>query len=97
LGVTPADQTVQNDATFTAALQQGIRSASSGGIVILGITPDKLETGYGQIQLSVSAGAHFQFTGLQFAEKPSLEVAKAYLAGGEHTWNSCMFVLKASA
>jgi mannose-1-phosphate guanylyltransferase/mannose-6-phosphate isomerase len=33
----------------------------------------------------------------QFAEKPSLEVAKAYLAGGEHTWNSGMFVLKASS
>jgi hypothetical protein len=32
----------------------------------------------------------------QFAEKPSLEVANAYLAGGQHTWNSGMFVLRAS-
>jgi len=32
----------------------------------------------------------------QFAEKPNLEVAKAYLADGEHTWNSGMFVLRAS-
>jgi len=96
LVVTPADQTVQNDATYTAALQQSIRLASTGGIVILGITPDKPETGYGYIQQSGSVGAHGEYTVAQFAEKPSLQVAKTYLAGGEHTWNSGMFVLKAS-
>lgn len=96
LVVTPADQTVQNDATFTIALQQSIRSAAAGGIVILGITPDKPETGYGYIQHFGSAGALGEFLVSQFAEKPSLEVAKTYLAGGEHTWNSGMFVLKAS-
>ena len=96
LVVTPADQTVQNDAAFTAALQQSIRAAALGGVVILGITPDKPETGYGYIQQSGSAGAHGEYAVDQFAEKPSLEVAKTYLVGGEHTWNSGMFVLKAS-
>jgi len=96
LVVTPADQTVQNDAMFTTALQQSIRAAAEGGVVILGITPDKPETGYGYIQQSGSAGAHGEYAVNQFAEKPSLEVAKTYLVGGEHTWNSGMFVLKAS-
>ncbi len=96
LVVTPADQTVRNYVTFTAALQQSIRLAAAGGIVILGITPDKPETGYGYIQQSGSVGAHGEYTVAQFAEKPSLEVAQAYLVGGEHTWNSGMFVLKAS-
>jgi mannose-1-phosphate guanylyltransferase/mannose-6-phosphate isomerase len=96
LVVTPADQTVQNDVAFTAALQQSIRAAAEGGVVILGITPDKPETGYGYIQQFGSVGAHGEYAVAQFAEKPSLEVAKAYLAGGEHTWNSGMFVLKAS-
>ena len=96
LVVTPADQTVQNSAAFNAALQQSIRVAAEGGVVILGITPDKPETGYGYIQQSGSAGVHGEYTVAQFAEKPSLEVAKAYLAGGEHTWNSGMFVLRAS-
>jgi mannose-1-phosphate guanylyltransferase/mannose-6-phosphate isomerase len=96
LVVTPADQTVQNPAAFQRALQQSIRAAADGGIVILGITPDKPETGYGYIQQSGTAGAHGEFTVAQFAEKPSLEVAKAYLAGGQHTWNSGMFVLRAS-
>jgi mannose-1-phosphate guanylyltransferase/mannose-6-phosphate isomerase len=96
LVVTPADQTVQNNAAITAALQQSIRAAALGGAVILGITPDKPETGYGYIQQSGSAGVHDEYAVAQFTEKPSLEVAKAYLAGGEHTWNSGMFVLKAS-
>jgi mannose-1-phosphate guanylyltransferase/mannose-6-phosphate isomerase len=96
LVVTPADQTVQNNAAFTVALQQSIRAAAGGGVVILGITPNKPETGYGYIQQSGSAGAYGQYTVAQFAEKPSLEVAKAYLAGGQHTWNSGMFVLRAS-
>jgi mannose-1-phosphate guanylyltransferase/mannose-6-phosphate isomerase len=96
LVVTPADQTVQNVHAFKVALQQSIRAAAEGGIVILGITPDKPETGYGYIQQSGNAGAHGQFTVAQFAEKPSLDVAKAYLAGGQHTWNSGMFVLRAS-
>ena len=96
LVVTPADQTVQNTAAFQRALQQSIRAAANGGIVILGITPDKPETGYGYIQQSGTAGAHGEYTVAQFAEKPSLEIAKAYLAGGQHTWNSGMFVLRAS-
>jgi mannose-1-phosphate guanylyltransferase/mannose-6-phosphate isomerase len=95
--VTPADQTVKNNTAFNLALQQSIRAAASGGIVILGITPDKPETGYGYIQQSGTAGSHGEYTVAQFAEKPSMAVAKAYLAGGEHTWNSGMFVLKASS
>jgi mannose-1-phosphate guanylyltransferase / mannose-6-phosphate isomerase len=96
LVVTPADQTVKNNAAFSLALQQSIRAAASGGIVILGIKPDKPETGYGYIQQSGLARSYGEFTVAQFAEKPSLELARAYVAGGEHTWNSGMFVLKAS-
>jgi mannose-1-phosphate guanylyltransferase/mannose-6-phosphate isomerase len=96
LVVTPADQTVQDSAAFQKALQQSIRAAASGGIVILGIKPDKPETGYGYIQQTGAVGSHGEYTVAQFAEKPSLEVAKVYLAGGQHTWNSGMFVLKAN-
>jgi mannose-1-phosphate guanylyltransferase/mannose-6-phosphate isomerase len=58
LVVTPADQTVQNPVAFQHSLQQSIRAAANGSIVILGITPDKPETGYGYIQQSGAAGAH---------------------------------------
>ena len=97
LVVTPADQTVQNSEAFKLALQKSIRAAAGGEIVILGVTPDKPETGYGYIQHSGPMGLHGEYKVAQFTEKPSLEIAQSYLQGGEYTWNSGMFVLKASA
>jgi mannose-1-phosphate guanylyltransferase/mannose-6-phosphate isomerase len=94
LVVTPADQTVTNGAAFTAALQDAIRIAAEGGITILGITPDRPETGYGYIRTQPDAGG---LAVAQFVEKPDLETAQRYLAEGDYYWNSGMFVLRASA
>jgi mannose-1-phosphate guanylyltransferase/mannose-6-phosphate isomerase len=49
LVVTPAGQTVTDAEAFTAAVQQAVRRAAGGNIIILGITPDRPETGYGYI------------------------------------------------
>jgi len=50
LVVTPADQTVTNPDAFTEALERAAKEAAQGAVVILGITPDRPETGYGYIQ-----------------------------------------------
>ncbi len=96
LVVTPADQTVQNPDAFTAALQDAIRAAASGDIVILGITPDRPETGYGYICRAGEVSKHNDYAVAQFAEKPDFAKAQTYLASGDYAWNSGMFVLKAS-
>ncbi len=94
LVVTPADQTVTNADAFTSALQQAVREAAGGAVVILGITPDRPETGYGYIRSdAVEAGAARV---VRFVEKPDLETAEKYLAEGCYSWNSGMFVVKAS-
>jgi len=93
LVVTPADQTVTQPAAFTAALQSAIRIAAEGAITILGITPDRPETGYGYIRTTSDAGG---LAVAQFVEKPNLATAEKYLAEGGYYWNSGMFVLKAS-
>lgn len=93
LVVTPADQTVTDGPAFTVALQDAVRQASGGAIVILGITPDRPETGYGYIR----AGA--EGTGLRveaFVEKPDAATAQKYVDQGGYYWNSGMFVLRAS-
>jgi len=90
LVVTPADQTVTDAAAFTTAVQQAVRMAADGAIVILGITPDRPETGYGYIRTD---GA----TVVQFVEKPDAATAQRYLNAGGYYWNSGMFVLRASA
>jgi mannose-1-phosphate guanylyltransferase/mannose-6-phosphate isomerase len=96
LVVTPADQTVMDGPAFTKALQHSVRAAVDGSIVILGITPDKLETGYGYIKHQGAQGINSEFTVAQFAEKPDLATAERYVESGDYAWNSGMFVLKAS-
>lgn len=98
LVVTSADQTIQDSAAFTKALQQAIQIAKDSGIAILGITPTAPETGYGYIKTKTDA-PHQQgdsFVVERFVEKPNEATAKQYLAEGGYFWNGGMFVLKAS-
>ncbi|MDP4623104.1 MAG: mannose-1-phosphate guanylyltransferase/mannose-6-phosphate isomerase [Hydrogenophaga sp.] len=95
LVVTPADQTVANSAAFTQAMQDAVREASNGCVVILGITPDSPETGYGYIQATVEAKQPAMQV-RRFVEKPDEATARQYLAEGGYYWNAGMFVLKAS-
>ncbi len=95
LVVTPADQTVTNAEAYTAALQTAIRVASQGDIVILGVTPDRPETGFGYIKTGALA-ADGAGAVQAFVEKPNLATAQAYLAEGGYYWNSGMFVMRAS-
>ena len=95
LVVTPADQTVTDEAAFTAALQQAVREASQGAIVILGIKPDRPETGYGYVRCTQAKQGIADV--VQFVEKPDATTAKAYLSDGNYFWNSGMFVLRASS
>ena len=99
LVVTPADQTIAKSAAFTAAVQQAIAQAEQGNIVILGVTPDKPETGYGYIRTDQSRSEPLCANVLNvaaFVEKPNLQTAQRYLSEGGYYWNAGMFVLKAS-
>ncbi len=89
LVVTPADQTVTDGVAFTASLRRAVVAAAEGAITILGVTPDRPETGYGYIRADGSKVA-------QFIEKPDLATAQKYLAAGGYYWNAGMFVLRAS-
>ena len=99
LVVTPADQTVVDAAAFTVSIQAAIEQAAQGCIVILGVTPNRPETGYGYIKTSnvISAQAGIQALQVQaFVEKPDAVTAQQYLDEGGYFWNAGMFVLKAS-
>jgi mannose-1-phosphate guanylyltransferase/mannose-6-phosphate isomerase len=111
LVVTPADQTIAKPAAFNAAVQQAVAQAEQGNIVILGVTPDKPETGYGYIRTEAIDTGSFnkgvEFSGsepllanvwkvLAFVEKPNLKTTQSYLQQGGYFWNAGMFVLRAS-
>ena len=94
LVVTPADQTLTRPDAFTAAMRQAVAVAAAGGIAILGIVPDRPETGYGYIRARSADGGPAPVE--RFVEKPDLATAIAYLAEGGYCWNAGMFVLRAS-
>jgi mannose-1-phosphate guanylyltransferase / mannose-6-phosphate isomerase len=96
LVASPADQHIGDEVGYAQSLRIAIREASSGSIVILGITPNRPEIGYGYIRCGVAAEPAEVREVKQFVEKPELELAEQYLASGEYAWNSGMFVLKAS-
>ena len=94
--VSPADQTVTDEAAFTSALQRAVRVAAGGAIVILGVVPDRPETGFGYIRSIAGGSAAEAEVVAQFVEKPDLATAERYLAAGNYFWNSGMFVVRAS-
>jgi mannose-1-phosphate guanylyltransferase/mannose-6-phosphate isomerase len=83
-------------AAFTEALQRSVRAAVDGSIVILGVNPDRPETGYGYIKHQGLPGANGEYSVAQFAEKPDLETAARYVDSCNYAWNSGIFVLRAS-
>jgi mannose-1-phosphate guanylyltransferase/mannose-6-phosphate isomerase len=97
--VTPSDQTISKPAEFNAAVQKAIAQAEQGHIIILGVTPDKPETGYGYIRTEQIRSESPKATVLNvvaFVEKPNLQTAQQYLSEGGYYWNAGIFVLKAS-
>ena len=94
LVVVAADHSVVDLGAFTQALQAAVREAARGAIVVLGIAPDCPETGYGYIKRE--AGSDGVARVEQFVEKPDLATAEQYVADGRYTWNSGMFVVRAS-
>ena len=98
LVVTPADHAIPDHAACGAALQAAVAAAADGSIVVLGIKPDRPETGYGYILTRAgSNGSSAARDVAAFVEKPDLATAQRYLADGGYVWNSGMFVLRASA
>jgi len=97
LVVTPADHAIADVAAFTAALRSAVGSAATGGIVVLGIRPERPDTGYGYIRVdAASPAADATLRVAAFVEKPDRATAERYVADGAHFWNGGVFVLRAS-
>ncbi|SAL14079.1 mannose-1-phosphate guanylyltransferase (GDP) [Caballeronia udeis] len=95
--VMPADQLVEDEAAFGAAVEHAARAAQEGRIVTFGIRPTKPETGYGYIEFESAplAGADAVHKVVRFVEKPQLSVAQELIADGRHLWNAGMFCFTA--
>lgn len=93
--VMPADHVIDDPGAFQEAVEKCRAAASAGQLVTFGVVPTHPETGYGYIQASPDGTEPVPVK--SFVEKPDAETAKAYVAGGQHFWNSGMFLFTAQA
>ena len=93
----PADHIIPDNGQFRKSLTEGVRFASEGYLVALGVEPERAEPGYGYIKVGEDLGADSASRLEAFVEKPTLDLAAEYLQSGEYLWNSGIFVMLASA
>ena len=91
--VLAADHLVSDDAAFEKAVEQAIKQAQAGNIVVFGIRPTAPETGYGYLEVAKLGDAPQSLK--SFIEKPDRATAEKYLAEGRYYWNSGMFCFTA--
>lgn len=90
-----ADHFIADEPKFRDLLATADDVAQSGYIVTLGIYPSHPSTGYGYIRQGDEIATRNGFTAYHtrgFTEKPSLVAATGFLASGQYSWNSGMFI-----
>ncbi len=99
IGFFPADHWIGDVKAFAQTLASAVELAQTQqAIVTLGITPTFPSTGYGYIQQGKPSGEYQQLQTYRvdrFAEKPDTAKAESFIASGDYTWNSGMFIFTA--
>lgn len=90
--VTPADHLVLSQVEFQQIITEGLEFVSgNSNLLTIGIKPSRPETGYGYIQFDHHGDSKFNKV-KTFTEKPSADLAEAFLTSGDFLWNSGIFV-----
>ena len=96
--VTPSDHLILNEAAFRDVVEEGVDFASThDALVTIGVRPTRPATGYGYIQTGKSVGDSHLHQVRIFTEKPSAELAQAFLQSGDFVWNSGIFIWQTEA
>jgi mannose-1-phosphate guanylyltransferase len=96
--VLTSDHFIRNTDLFHLVMQVAVQVARKDYLVTLGVTPTFPATGYGYIKRGDALPEKFDYPVyrvMQFTEKPDEGKARAMLAGGDHSWNSGMFIWRA--
>jgi mannose-1-phosphate guanylyltransferase len=96
--ILPSDHIIPEEDLFRQTLINAADFAfNSKGLVTIGVTPTKPETGYGYIQIDEKQVKDHIFKVLTFAEKPNFSTAVRFLESGDFLWNSGMFIWRADS
>ncbi|MFO0960488.1 MAG: mannose-1-phosphate guanylyltransferase [Isosphaeraceae bacterium] len=100
--VMPADHVIRPDAVFQRTVAAAVEQidADPTAFVTFGIKPTRPETGYGYIERGEELGRPHGILlnrVVRFREKPDLATAEEFLATGNFSWNSGIFLWRARA
>ncbi len=92
-----ADHKINNKESFKKAIEEGLIFAQNGRLVTFGIKPNGPKTDYGYIESEEEISAEVNFSNIKrFIEKPNRNLAEKFLKNKNFTWNSGIFLFKAS-
>ncbi len=99
LVVLSSDHVIRDTAALATAVIAAVEAVADGGLLTFGISPEFDNTQFGYIEVgSALPGASGGVCKVAaFHEKPDQATAEKFLATGLHSWNSGMFVFKASS
>ncbi|MEA2043608.1 MAG: mannose-1-phosphate guanylyltransferase [Bacteroidota bacterium] len=93
---TPSDHLILDEQEFIRVINRALEFAGQkNGLLTLGITPSRPETGYGYIQMNNSKNAETNpdiKAVKTFTEKPDKKTAQTFIDSGEFLWNSGIFI-----
>jgi mannose-1-phosphate guanylyltransferase/mannose-1-phosphate guanylyltransferase/mannose-6-phosphate isomerase len=90
--IMPSDHAIADHPAFLKAIEIGAAAAATGKLVTFGIKASRPETGYGYIRSGGPLGTAGAFEVAAFVEKPDQARAQQYVASGDYTWNSGIFL-----
>jgi len=93
-----SDHIIEDEVQFNKVINAGIEHAQKGRLVTFGIIADSPETGYGYIKSKEPMyGSKLEGSIIEnFIEKPDINTARKLIKDNRYTWNSGMFVFKAT-
>jgi len=95
IGSFAADHVITRREAFERAVTVAAEVAREDWLVTIGIEPTDPATAFGYVRQGAAVGGHAgAFVVEEFVEKPSLAVARSYLASGDYRWNAGMFVAR---
>jgi mannose-1-phosphate guanylyltransferase len=94
LAILPADQHVTDRDGLAKVLGIALDAAEQGAIATVGITPTRVETGFGYLEVAATTPGQVTPV-LQFREKPDAATAAQYVASSRYLWNAGIFCARA--
>jgi len=98
LFVLPSDHLIKDNYKFKKAIASAIPYCNLGKLLTFGVVPHKAETGYGYIEAAqiLDSEALIAEDIKRFIEKPNKEIAEEFIKDKRYSWNSGIFLFKAS-